>query len=361
MEARDIRNLQRAYLDVYGEAFVDPETGEAPSGRSPVENISYHPKKSVRRKAMGAFAHQMGKEYGGKWKSKSSDPVHEDINIDEAKQKVKIHTDKPIEYKIADIGPGKKEYNVKTSKGYKEEVDLYDAILTHLLDEGYAETLEGAEVIMVNMSEGWREDILDEVYDADVMGSSQIRKTGEGGRVGTLRKKSGPERRRVKAIGGGKTEPVEYKPRTDIGSQRQASTRVQQPTQERGSADVRARAAAAAREERIKAAKARAAAAKKGEASDTQAKAKPKAVSQQATQLLSKKAEKKPVSPDYTPAKASGHTEQERAKIRKAAEKLLRADMKAQEVAKYKKETGENPSRSAMTKLLGRVEKRMST
>jgi hypothetical protein len=40
-----------------------------------------------------------------------------------------------------------------------EAVDLYDIILSHLLDEGYAETQEQAEVIMVNMSEEWRESI----------------------------------------------------------------------------------------------------------------------------------------------------------------------------------------------------------
>jgi hypothetical protein len=43
----------------------------------------------------------------------------------------------------------------------KEEVDIYDIILSHLLDEGYAETPEAAEVIMVNMSEDWREDIVE--------------------------------------------------------------------------------------------------------------------------------------------------------------------------------------------------------
>ena len=86
--------------------------------------------------------------------------VVESQQLDEARKKVKIETNKPIEYKIADIGPGKKEYNVKTSKGWKEEVDIYDIILSHLLDEGYAETPEAAEVIMVNMSEEWRESIV---------------------------------------------------------------------------------------------------------------------------------------------------------------------------------------------------------
>jgi len=43
-----------------------------------------------------------------------------------------------------------------------EEVDIYDIVLSHLLDEGYADTIESAEAIMVNMSEEWREDIIDE-------------------------------------------------------------------------------------------------------------------------------------------------------------------------------------------------------
>jgi hypothetical protein len=43
-----------------------------------------------------------------------------------------------------------------------ETVDLYDVVLEHLLDEGYADTEEAATVIMANMSEEWREEILDE-------------------------------------------------------------------------------------------------------------------------------------------------------------------------------------------------------
>ena len=53
----------------------------------------------------------------------------------------------------------------KKEKTQKEQVDLYDIILSHLLDEGYAETQEQAEVIMVNMSEDWRESIVEEVLD----------------------------------------------------------------------------------------------------------------------------------------------------------------------------------------------------
>ena len=42
----------------------------------------------------------------------------------------------------------------------QEEVSVYDIILSHLLDEGYAETPEAAEAIMVNMSEEWRDSII---------------------------------------------------------------------------------------------------------------------------------------------------------------------------------------------------------
>ena len=43
----------------------------------------------------------------------------------------------------------------------KEQVDIYDIILSHLLDEGYAETPEAAERIMVNMSEDWKDEIVE--------------------------------------------------------------------------------------------------------------------------------------------------------------------------------------------------------
>ena len=46
----------------------------------------------------------------------------------------------------------------KKRLGIKE--DIYDIILSHLLDEGYAETPEAAEAIMVNMSEEWMGSII---------------------------------------------------------------------------------------------------------------------------------------------------------------------------------------------------------
>ncbi len=43
----------------------------------------------------------------------------------------------------------------------KEEVDLFDVILEHLVAEGYADTNEAALAIMASMSEEWRQSIVE--------------------------------------------------------------------------------------------------------------------------------------------------------------------------------------------------------
>ena len=80
----------------------------------------------------------------------------------------------------AHIAAKKVEGNVKRSSAYgpqrpkpgttgayriTDSFDLYDIILSHLLDEGYADTQQAAEAIMVNMSEDWRESIVEGIAD----------------------------------------------------------------------------------------------------------------------------------------------------------------------------------------------------
>ena len=170
-------------------------------------------------------------------------------------------------------------------------------------------------------------EFITEVYDPDVVGKSQIRKQGEGGRVGRMRKKTEPEKRRMKAVGGGKMVPAKtYKDRKDIGTQRKTSDRQQQPTQERGSA--REKQMAAARAERKRAAQKRAAA-KAGKVTvlPSQATSKPKpktkALKKQADKLLATKKKEK-VDPKYKPQKASGYTRAERHRLRNAARSIIK-------------------------------------
>ena len=169
-----------------------------------------------------------------------------------------------------------------------------------------------------------------EVYDPDVVGKSQIRKQGEGGRVGRMRKQTEPEKKRMKAVGGGKMVPAKtYKARKDIGTQRKTSDRQQQPTQERGSA--REKQLAAARAERKRAAQARAGKVTKLPSQAT-SKPKPKtqALKKQADKLLATK-KKKTADPNYKSQKASGYTRDERHRLRNAARRLMKDMRKGKE------------------------------
>jgi len=182
---------------------------------------------------------------------------------------------------------------------------------------------------------------LSEAYDKDVMGSSQIRKTGQRGEIGRDRKKSEPEKRRMKAAGGGKMVPAKnYKDRKDIGTQRQASTRTQQPTRERGSADVKQSYADKVRAERKKAAQARIAARKSGgEVKKTTTSSKD--AEKQASKMLTKKTTKS-VSPKYDPKAGKpqkSYTRSERQKLMRTGERELERRVRDAEGEKQ----GKNP------------------
>ena len=161
-----------------------------------------------------------------------------------------------------------------------------------------------------------------EAYDPEVQGRSQIRKQGQGGRVGAERKKTEPEKRRVRAAGGGKTEPAKtYKARKDIGTQRPRSTREQQPTQARGTAAISAKDA---QKKAYLERKAR----EKGAKTKT------------ASELLSKKTTS--VDPNYKPVKASGLTKAEQQSLKRKGEKKLR-DLVLQSTGKKKESELKHP------------------
>jgi F0F1-type ATP synthase epsilon subunit len=62
----------------------------------------------------------------------------------------------------------KKMAQMGSLRSISSSFDPFDVVQGYLIDEGYAETEEAAAVIMANMSEEWRESILDEasVYGA---------------------------------------------------------------------------------------------------------------------------------------------------------------------------------------------------
>jgi hypothetical protein len=68
-----------------------------------------------------------------------------------------------IQYRKANLKAGR-IHKVGGERGLPESFDDFDIILKYLVVEGYADTNEDALAIMANMSEGWKESILDEGY-----------------------------------------------------------------------------------------------------------------------------------------------------------------------------------------------------
>ena len=90
----------------------------------------------------------------------------------------------------------------------KESFDLFDTILEYLVAEGYADTNEAATAIMVNMSEEWRDSIVEDIagnqYTPNPIGNAI--KTG----AGLIKKVLGNS-----SSGGTSTKPGDGKPYPD--------------------------------------------------------------------------------------------------------------------------------------------------
>jgi len=190
--------------------------------------------------------------------------------------------------------------------------------------------------------------IAESTYDASFMSGAQIIKTGEGGRIGQDRRKTAPERRRVKAAGGGKTVPAKpYKTRKDAGQQKGSSAaapgRPARSTELKpGTAGTQGSAAMTAKERQRKAFLER----KAREGGREQ----PKTASQALSQTKPA-AEKKP-----KPA-PTGKTRAERDKERNAKLRAKYNAEKQKALAGYKEVHGSLPKGKERTKLLAAVQK----
>lgn len=89
--------------------------------------------------------------------------VYEEVDKRRAPKELVDRLNASREGHMAQDGPNKPAYDAKQRllkkaqkrKNMEEQVYIYDIILSHLLDEGYADTEQAAEAIMVNMSEEW--------------------------------------------------------------------------------------------------------------------------------------------------------------------------------------------------------------
>jgi hypothetical protein len=190
MDAQELRNLQEAYLEVI-EGKVEWDNPKRPlqSGLTPRE------KNRAKRISLGV-ENPNKVSFGGKsWDISDKDyerygklkTAHDDEKgkktprgkrhefdlfkvgsltsvapKGEIRRQQKDHKNikKKINSKLYKDDERQKVYHQNDLKEPKESYDIYDIILSHLLDEGYADTVETAEAIMVSMSEEWRDSIL---------------------------------------------------------------------------------------------------------------------------------------------------------------------------------------------------------
>ena len=156
MNSKDYRNLQEAYLGV----VMNEEKRKYPYGKVSDQN------RRMERKA-----------------SAETNPEKQDAEYEKANRHFGIHKrvgnlpyhklgNKENRLQPNEKIPKTKETNRFANRlrrsdgqGIRDSYDYYDIILSHLIDEGYADTQEAAEAIMVNMSEDWRESIVEEVLD----------------------------------------------------------------------------------------------------------------------------------------------------------------------------------------------------
>lgn len=184
MDSKELRNLHEAYMDVYAPQEIDEavkgESGErrkdlAAERRSGIKPLS--PKEGqkyashklsqmsyVKRQRMGEEVEgleEISKELSGRVVNariartgRAFDREMKDRTPENMRDTVNA-VDKETRAKRLAAG-------VRTRRNAtNEQFDIFDAILEYLVTEGYADTNESALVIMANMSEEWRQSIVE--------------------------------------------------------------------------------------------------------------------------------------------------------------------------------------------------------
>ena len=154
MNSQDIRNLQEAYSQVYDEGYKDLGDKARDKGHQLLDKS----KKTATRGSIYSGVKPSNTPEGENLKQRASRQFAASAFHNPEKSQAKAAANK-------ERGERKKKafgnrLMRSDKQGIQDSYDLYDIILSHLLDEGYAETQQAAEAIMVNMSEEWKGSII---------------------------------------------------------------------------------------------------------------------------------------------------------------------------------------------------------
>ena len=172
MNSQEYRNLSEAYLDVYQE--VDEATAMAKRGldepaiRNKIASqtrggefadkaTKLADRETYGNKEMKAGREKLARKQRGTFRdTNSSSPGLRGYGHQSSDPAVKAKQDARGNQRArAALTPNERKQN------NMESYDLFDYIMEYLITEGYADTNENALVIMANMSEDWRESIVE--------------------------------------------------------------------------------------------------------------------------------------------------------------------------------------------------------
>ena len=146
MEAKEFKGLMEAYASVYEQTEVLSE--ETLEEKKIATGTGKKVMPSAEERSKLAKKARAGEDIGKKGKG------FEEVAAKAAKQ----YGSKEAGERVAAAAMFKQQA--------KEEVqpDVFDTILEHLVAEGYADTNQAALAIMANMSESWKQSIVEAVY-----------------------------------------------------------------------------------------------------------------------------------------------------------------------------------------------------
>ena len=194
MNSQELRALQEAYSQVYAPQELDEAEGsygQTPKAReamgalansrrnTPASGFSKRGEKTTKVKSAEKHHTRMGNPDAGDRSKKSTKPDWNSgkrkgmtqSDRDNARGEAEYgHTGYDPDFNGPANGPGGKPKGKKAERQKKtgvsaESFDLFDYILEYLVAEGYADTNDAAISIMVNMSEDWRESIVEGIAD----------------------------------------------------------------------------------------------------------------------------------------------------------------------------------------------------
>lgn len=189
MNLKEIQLLKKAYMSVYedfeSEAYVPLHRGEDEAGPIPTRSWSKKMSRALVNVGKEKFKGRMGGEtniargVAAKRKLDAMKAVDAESESERRKKsEAKSTANKELGQRRRSLETQMNRQHLEKSFN-KEDLNVFDILISHLLDEGYADDVKNAYCILENMSEDWVLEILDEAeakWGKQPMPSGKMRK-----------------------------------------------------------------------------------------------------------------------------------------------------------------------------------------